>query len=195
MSFLRDPSLLAKGSIDKKSLQKAIDLYDSSESYQFEVGTFQGLSEIHRALFHGLYAFAGKIRTRNIAKDGFVFANVDGLEKQIKTIEQLPEYNLEEIVHKYIQMNMAHPFQDGNGRAMRIWLDMMLRENLNKIVDWQHIRRAKYFDAIKKSHSYSDDLITLIDNHLTDKIDDREVIVKGLEQSYFFEGYQKPSRS
>lgn len=137
--------------IDKQSIEKAKELFYSRKVYEIEVGTTKGLQEIHKALFEGLYPFAGEIRTLNITKGGFRFANSLYLKQALEAIEKMPERNFEEIIAKYVEMNIAHPFMEGNGRATRIWLDMILRKNLGKVVDWQRITKESYLQAMERS--------------------------------------------
>lgn len=155
------------------------------------VGTTKGLCLIHKYLFDGLYDFACKIRTLNIAKRGFRFANCLYLEAILPVIEKMPENTFEEIISKYVEMNIAHPFMEGNGRATRIWLDMILKKNLRKIVDWQTVNKALYLQAMERSPINDLELRVLLQPALTDKVDDREVILKGIEQSYYYEAYSK----
>lgn len=150
----------------------------------------QGLCDIHAALFGGLYDFAGKIRTLNIAKGGFRFANSLYLNEILPVIERMPETTYEEIIAKYVEMNIAHPFMEGNGRATRIWLDMMLKNRLGKVVDWQRIDKDSYLSAMERSPINDLELRALLSSALTDRITDREVIFKGIEQSYYYEGYE-----
>ena len=176
--------------IDAASLEKARALFESGAIDRIEIGTVQGLCDIHAALFGGLYNFAGKIRTLNIAKGGFRFANSLYLNEILPVIERMPETTYEEIVAKYVEMNIAHPFMEGNGRATRIWLDMMLKNRLGKVVDWQRIDKDSYLSAMERSPINDLELRALLSSALTDRIADREVIFKGIEQSYYYEGYE-----
>ena len=176
--------------IDAASLEKARALFESGAIDRIEIGTVQGLCDIHAALFGGLYDFAGKIRTLNIAKGGFRFANSLYLNEILPVIERMPETTYEEIVAKYVEMNIAHPFMEGNGRATRIWLDMMLKNRLGKVVDWQRIDKDSYLSAMERSPINDLELRALLSSALTDRIADREVIFKGIEQSYYYEGYE-----
>ena len=174
-------------SIDEKSKQKAYALFESGLIRSIEVGTVRGLQQIHAALFDGLYDFAGKIRTKNISKGGFEFANARFLPEILHKIEQMPEGTLQEIVTKYVEMNVAHPFMEGNGRSMRIWLDLILKKNLACCVDWSQIDKKDYMLAMEKSVLDETLILQLVKNALTDKIDDREVFMKGIDYSYYYE--------
>ena len=173
--------------IDAQSLQKAYRLFESGTIEQIEVGTIKGLCEIHRYLFEGLYDFAGEIRRLNISKGGFKFANAMFLHAILPVIDQMPENTFEEIVAKYVEMNIAHPFMEGNGRATRIWLDLILKKRLGKVVNWQLIDKAPYLQAMERSPINDLELRFLLQPALTDKVNDREVIFKGIEQSYYYE--------
>ena len=176
--------------IDAQSLEQAHALFESGDIDRIEVGTVSGLCEIHRYLFGGLYDFAGKIRTLNIAKGGFRFANCLYLSAILPVIEQMPETTFEEIIAKYVEMNIAHPFMEGNGRATRIWLDMMLKKRLQRVVDWRKVDKDLYLQAMERSPINDLELRALLQPALTDRTDDREVIFKGIEQSYYYEGYE-----
>ena len=173
--------------IDAQSLQNAYRLFESGTIEQIEVGTTKGLCEIHRYLFEGLYDFAGEIRRLNISKGGFKFANAMFLHAILPVIDQIPENTFEEIVAKYVEMNIAHPFMEGNGRATRIWLDLILKKRLGKVVNWQLIDKAPYLQAMERSPINDLELRFLLQPALTDKVNDREVIFKGIEQSYYYE--------
>ena len=174
-------------SVDEKSKQKAYALFESGLIASVEVGTVRGLQQIHAALFDGLYEFAGQIRSKNISKGGFSFANARFLPDILRKIEQMPEGTLQEIVAKYIEMNVAHPFMEGNGRSMRIWLDLILKKNLFRCVDWSQINKKEYLAAMEKSVLDETQILDLIQNALTDKIDDRELFMKGIDYSYYYE--------
>ena len=173
--------------IDGKSKQKAYALFDSSFIDAIEVGTVKGLQQIHAHLFGGLYDFAGQIRQKNISKGGFQFAVSHFLGNTLRQIEEMPENTFEEIVDKYVEMNIAHPFMEGNGRSTRIWLDLIFKKRLKKCVDWSQINKKDYLNAMVQSSTNSVKLKNLLKNALTDKINDRELFMKGIDYSYYYE--------
>lgn len=173
--------------IDGKSKSKAYALFDSSLLDTIEVGTVKGLQQIHSYLFGGLYDFAGQIRTLNIAKSGFQFAMARFLPETLKKIEEMPENTFDDIVEKYVEMNVAHPFMEGNGRSMRIWLDLILKKNMKLCVDWSKINKKDYLTAMEKSVVDSSMIKRLLKSALTDKINDREMFMKGVDYSYYYE--------
>lgn len=182
---------MTRNEIDRLSIEKARNLFVSGKIYELEVGTTAGLQAIHHGLFDGLYTFAGEIRDLNISKGGFRFANSLYLIPALEAIEKMPETTFKEIVAKYVEMNIAHPFMEGNGRATRIWLDMMLRRALNKVVDWRKITREAYMQAMERSPINDLELRFLLQDALTSETDDRDVIFHGIDQSYYYEGYEK----
>lgn len=173
--------------IDGKSKSKAYALFDSSLLDTIEVGTVKGLQQIHAYLFGGLYDFAGQIRTLNIAKGGFQFAAARFLPETLIKIEAMPESTFDEIADKYVEMNAAHPFMEGNGRSSRIWLDLMLKRNLKLCVDWSKINKKDYLSAMEKSVTNPAQIKALLQSALTDKINDREIFMKGVDYSYYYE--------
>lgn len=178
-----------KSSEEYISKKRAIELWDSGNIDNFEIGTVKGLMDIHYALFHDLEGFdAGKIRNVNISKGNFRFANSMYLEPALDAIERMPENNFDQIIEKYVEMNVAHPFIEGNGRATRIWLDLILKKNLDKCIDWQRVDKVDYLEFMKISPVRSKYIKMLLKEALTEKISDREVFMKGLDQSYIYEG-------
>ena len=173
--------------IDGQSRKKAYSLFESGILNNLEQGSIKCLQQIHAYLFGGLYDFAGQIRTVNIAKGGFQFAMAQFLPQTLATIEQMPETTFEEIADKYVEMNIAHPFREGNGRATRIWLDLILKKQLQKCVDWSKIDKNDYLNAMQKSVADSSDIKRLLQSALTDKINDRETFMKGIDYSYYYE--------
>jgi len=186
MKFL-DWFLYRDNSIDGQSKKKAYTLFDSNLIDEIEVGTTKSLQQIHAYLFGGLYDFAGQIRQKNISKGGFQFAVSQFLGATLKQIEEMPENTFEEIVEKYVEMNVAHPFMEGNGRTTRIWLDLILKKRLKKCVDWSKIGKTDYMNAMVKSAVNSSPLSTLLKNALTDQIHSREMFLKGIDYSYYYE--------
>lgn len=173
--------------IDGKSKSKAYALFESSLIDSIEVGTIKGLQQIHAYLFGGLYDFAGQIRSVNIAKGGFQFAMAQYLPQTLLSIERMPETTFDDIAEKYVEMNIAHPFREGNGRATRIWLDLILKKHLQMCVDWSRINKNDYLQAMQQSVADSSNIKALLKAALTDKINDRETFMKGIDYSYYYE--------
>ena len=174
---------------EKITKLKAKQLFEKGELNSFEVGTFKGLSEIHKALFEDIYDFAGKIRTENISKSNFRFASAMYLKEALQQIDKMPRTSFEEIIDKYIEMNIAHPFREGNGRSTRIWLDMILKKEIGKVVDWSKVNKEDYLLAMERSPIRNTEIKLLLNKALTDKVNDREVYMKGIDASYNYEGY------
>ena len=174
---------------EKISKIKAIELWQSGKLNKMKVGTFNTLAKIHRILFDEIYDFAGKLRNVNISKGNFRFASALYLNEAVKNIEKMSQSNFDEIIAKYIEMNIAHPFREGNGRSMRLWLDHILKKELNRVVDWSQVDKNLYLQAMERSPINDVEIKTLLFAALTDKIDDREIFMKGLDASYFYENY------
>lgn len=176
---------------EKISKIKAKKLFDSGKIENIKVGTFAGLKQIHKYLFKDIYDFAGKLRTVNIAKGNFRFAPVMYLAQSLKQIDKMPQSNFDEIVEKYVEMNVAHPFREGNGRATRIWLDLIFKKELKKVVDWNKVDKADYLSAMERSPIKDIEIKHLLQKALTDKINEREIFMKGIDVSYYYEGYDE----
>ena len=174
---------------EKVTKLKALELFDTNRINEFEVGTYKGLASIHNYLFSDIYEFAGKMRNVNISKGNFRFAPVIYLEDVLKKIDEMPQDNFDNIIMKYIEMNVAHPFREGNGRSTRIWLDMILKKEIGKVIDWSKIDKEEYLLAMERSPIKDTEIKILLQNALTDKINDREVYMKGIDVSYQYEGY------
>ena len=168
---------------------RALELYDQKILDSFEVGTFAGLKDIHGYLFQDIYSFAGKLRTVNVAKGNFRFAPVLYLKEALLSIDKMPQDTFERIIEKYVEMNVAHPFREGNGRSTRIWLDTMLKKELGKVVDWSKIDKEDYLPTMERSPVRNKEIMMLLKEALTDHIDDRQVYMKGIDASYRYEGY------
>ncbi len=179
--------LYSDNTIDGQSKKKAYTLFESGLLDSLEVGSMKCLQQIHAYLFGGLYDFAGKIRTKNISKGGFTFAPCQYFDITLRTIENMPETTFDEIMDKYIEMNVAHPFMEGNGRSTRIWLDLMLKRSLKKCVDWSRINKNDYLNAMSISPANGTEIKRLVENALTNKINDREIFMKGIDYSYYYE--------
>ena len=176
---------------EKVSKQKVKLFFDSGEINNVEIGTFAGLCRIHGFLFCEIYNFAGKIRDVNISKGNFRFVPLMYLEQSLKHIDEMPQKTFDEIVEKYVEMNIAHPFREGNGRATRIWLDLILKTELKMVVDWNNIDKSDYLSAMERSPVKDIEIKHLLKNSLTDKINERELFMKGIDVSYYYEGYDE----
>lgn len=174
---------------EKISKQKAKQFFESGEINKIEVGTFAGLATIHRYLFEDIYDFAGKIREVNIAKGNFRFAPLMYLKPSLEHIDAMPQGSFDEIIEKYVEMNIAHPFREGNGRAMRIWLDCLLKASIQRVIDWNLVDKEGYLSAMERSVVKDVEIKHLLKAALTDKIHDRETYMKGIDVSYYYEGY------
>ena len=174
---------------EKISKTKALKLFDSGFLNSLTPGTFQSLAEIHKFLFEDIYDFAGKVRHVNIAKFNFRFVPAIYLDDALKQIEKMPQNNFDEIIDKYIEMNIAHPFREGNGRSMRIWLDLILKSALNLVIDWSLVNKEDYLFAMQRSPVRSTEIKIILKQALTDKINDRQLFMKGIDASYKYEGY------
>lgn len=173
--------------IDEQSKEKAYALFDSGAINAIEAGTTEGLRQIHKYLFDGLFSFAGQIRDTNISKGSFRFASSLYLAESLKKIEKMPQNTFDEIIAKYVEMNIAHPFMEGNGRSARIWLDLMLKKNLKKCIDWSQVGKQAYLSAMERSPVNDLEIRTLLHSALTDEIDSREIFMKGIDRSYYYE--------
>lgn len=185
---ITDSSELAREE-EKISKRKAVELFHDGLLDKLEVGKFSSLAKIHKILFDEIYDFAGKIRDVNIAKGNFRFAPLMYLEAALKNIDNMPQSTFDEIIEKYVEMNIAHPFREGNGRSTRIWLDLLLKKELGMVVDWSKVEKEDYLLAMERSPIKDVEIKVLLKNALTDKINDREVYIKGIDTSYYYEGY------
>ncbi len=187
---ITDQIELAKAE-EKISKQRAKQLFDSGDIAKAEVGSFAGLAFIHAYLFGDIYDFAGKIREVNIAKGNFRFAPLMYLEQSLQHIDKMPQASFDEIVEKYVEMNVAHPFREGNGRATRIWLDLMFKKETQQVADWNRVEKEDYLSAMQRSVVKDLEIKVLLKQALTDQIDDRELFMKGIDVSYYYEGYSE----
>lgn len=185
---IKDSSELARQE-EKISKKKALELFEKNILDSYEAGTFETLSKIHKYLFDEIYYFAGEIRNVNIAKGNFRFAPVMYLEQSLKYIDKMPQSTYEEIIKKYVEMNVAHPFREGNGRAIRIWLDLILKKEINAVVDWNKVDKNEYLLAMERSPVKDVEIRELLKEALTNEINDREIYIKGIDASYSYEGY------
>lgn len=174
---------------ERISKKKAVELFENGMLEKLEAGKFQTLCEIHKYLFDDIYDFAGKIRTVNISKGNFRFAPLMYLETAIKNVDKMPQNTFDEIVEKYVEMNIVHPFREGNGRSMRIWLDMMLKKQIGQVVDWSKIEKEDYLMAMERSPIKDIEIKYILNVALTDQINDQEIYMKGIDHSYYYEGY------
>lgn len=176
---------------EKLSKQKAKLLFDNKDIDKIEIGTFKGLSQIHKYLFNDIYYFAGEIRNVNISKNNFRFAPLMYLRASLDNIDKMPQTTYNEIIEKYVEMNIAHPFREGNGRSTRIWLDLILKKELKMVIDWNLVDKDEYLSAIERSPIKDLEIKELLKNALTDKINDRELFMKNIDVSYYYEGYSE----
>lgn len=183
-----NPIELAKEE-ERITKKKAIELFENGLLNSFEVGTFKGLAKIHKFLFEDVYEFAGNLRTENISKSNFRFASAMYLEEALNKIDKMPQSNFNEIIEKYIEMNIAHPFREGNGRSTRIWLDLILKKEINMVIDWSKVNKEDYLLAMERSPIKSIEIKYLLEKALTGEVNDREVYMKGIDASYNYEGY------
>ena len=174
---------------ERISKAKALELFEKGLLNQFEVGTFQGLAQIHKYLFDEIYGFAGQVRTVNIAKGNFRFAPVLYLQAALEHIGQMPQSTFDEIIEKYVEMNVAHPFREGNGRSTRLWLDAILKKELRQVIDWSRVDKEDYLLAMERSPVRDTEIKALLREALTDRINDRQMYMKGVDASYHYEGY------
>lgn len=174
---------------EKISKKKAVELFESDELKKYRAGTFEMLAFIHRYLFSEIYDFAGKMREVNLAKGNFRFAPVMYLKAAVENVEKMPQFTFDEIVEKYVEMNIAHPFREGNGRSTRIWLDLILKKELNRVIDWSLVDKDDYLLAMERSQVRDIEIKHVLRQALTDKTDDREIYMKGIDHSYYYEGY------
>ena len=176
---------------ERLSKKRALELFESGMLYKLEAGTFKTLQAIHKQLFMDIYDFAGKVRSVNIAKGGFRFVPTMYLLDALKQIERMPQSTFDEIIEKYVEMNVAHPFREGNGRSTRIWLDLILKKELQLVIDWSKVNKEDYLSAMERSPIKDLEIKFLLKNALTEHIDDREVYMKGIDASYMYEGYEE----
>lgn len=174
---------------EKISKQNALNMFESGYLDRLEPGTYESLARIHYGLFHEIYDFAGKMRSVNLAKGSFRFASSIYLKAALEHIDAMPQSSFDEIIEKYVEMNIAHPFREGNGRSMRIWLDLMLKKELGKVIDWSQVNKEDYLLAMERSPVKDVEIKHLLQRALTDEIQNREMYMKGIDYSYYYEGY------
>ena len=174
---------------EKISKRKAVEMFESGYLESLEAGTFEGLAKIHKYLVDEIYDFAGEVRKVNISKGNFRFAPLMYLDAALQSIDKMPQSTFDEIVEKYVEMNVAHPFRDGNGRSTRIWLDLMLKKEIGYVVDWSKVDKEDYLLAMERSPIKDIEIKFLLKNSLTDNVNDREIYMKGIDHSYYYEGY------
>ena len=174
---------------EKISKRKAVEMFESGYLESLEAGTFEGLAKIHRYLFDEIYGFAGEVRKVNISKGNFRFAPLMYLDAALQSIDKMPQSTFDEIVEKYVEMNVAHPFREGNGRSTRIWLDLMLKKEIGYVVDWSKVDKEDYLLAMERSPIKDIEIKFLLKNAFTDNVNDREIYMKGIDHSYYYEGY------
>ncbi|HJB91347.1 MAG TPA: Fic family protein [Candidatus Eisenbergiella merdigallinarum] len=185
---ITDSAELAKTE-EKISKQKAVEMFESGYLESLEAGTFESLARIHKYLFDKIYDFAGELRKVNISKGNFRFAPLMYLDAALQSIDKMPQSTFDEIVEKYVEMNVAHPFREGNGRSARIWLDLMLKKEIGYVVDWSKVDKEDYLLAMERSPIKDIEIKFLLKNALTDNVNDREIYMKGIDHSYYYEGY------
>lgn len=189
---IENSSALAEAE-ERISKKKAAEMFESGFTDGLEAGSFRALAEIHRRLFGDIYSFAGELRTVNISKGNFRFAPALYLEAAVKSIEKMPQSTFEEIIEKYVEMNAAHPFREGNGRSTRIWLDLILKKELSMVIDWSAVDKDDYLRAMERSPIKDTEIKILLKAALTDRVSDREIYMKGIDRSYYYEGYDRYS--
>jgi len=187
---ITDSALLAREE-ERLSKKRAMELFENGMLDSMAAGTYESLAQIHRHLFCDIYEFAGEMRDVNIAKGSFRFVPALYLDAAVKSIEKMPQSSFDEIIRKYVEMNVAHPFREGNGRSMRIWLDLMLKKELGTVVDWSRVDKEDYLLAMERSPVRDTEIRLLLKEALTDKVNDREVYMKGIDASYAYEGYER----
>ncbi|GMO62278.1 MAG: Fic family protein [Rickettsiales bacterium] len=187
----KEEKLFVNNQIELNSKRNAKEFFESGKINEVEIGTFKGLAEIHKILFEDIYDFAGEIRNVNISKGNFRFAPLMYLNESLKNIDKMPQNNFNEIIEKYVEMNICHPFREGNGRATRIWLDLILKKEIKMVIDWNLVDKEEYLSAMERSVVKDVEIKVLLKTALTDKINEREIFMKGIDISYYYEGYSE----